>query len=59
MDALRFLPKEKILSLESNVQIPKIVNDDDVIVEVAFAGLCGTDIHIMQVCTLYIFSDVI
>ena len=50
MDALRFLPKEKILSLESNVQIPKIVNDDDVIVEVAFAGLCGTDIHIMQVC---------
>ena len=49
MEALRFIPETSSFSLESNVEIPKIQNADDVLVEVHFAGLCGTDIHIKQV----------
>ena len=51
MEALRYFPGEPsgLLKLDSNVPQPQIVRDDDVLVEVAFAGLCGTDIHIMQV----------
>ena len=49
MEALRFIPETSSFSLESNVGIPKIQNADDVLVEVHFAGLCGTDIHIQQV----------
>lgn len=49
MEALRFCPKSKTLSLEKSIEIPKIVNPDDVLIEVAFSGLCGTDIHIVQV----------
>jgi threonine dehydrogenase-like Zn-dependent dehydrogenase len=49
MEALCYLPKPGIFSLESNVKVPEIVNEDDVLVEVHFAGLCGTDIHIVQV----------
>ena len=49
MDALRYHPSLKCISLDQNVQVPQIESEDDVIVEVAYAGLCGTDIHIMQV----------
>lgn len=49
MEALRFNPKSKCLSVEK-VPIPKIETDDEVIVEVAYAGVCGTDIHITKVC---------
>ena len=51
MEALRFIPNPGSISLEKDVPKPQIVNDEDVIVEVQFAGLCGTDIHIVQVNT--------
>lgn len=30
-------------------KIPVKVNDTDVIIKVFFAGICGTDLHIIQV----------
>ena len=50
MEALRYIPSSGSFSLEST-EIPTIQNDDDVLIEVRFAGLCGTDIHIQQVHT--------
>uniref|UniRef100_A0A0A9ZGG8 L-threonine 3-dehydrogenase n=2 Tax=Lygus hesperus TaxID=30085 RepID=A0A0A9ZGG8_LYGHE len=47
MDALRFDPATKGLGVEK-IPIPEIQNDDDVIVEVAYSGLCGTDLHIFK-----------
>ena len=57
MDALRYHPSLKSISLDQNVQVPQIESEDDVIVEVAYAGLCGTDIHIMQVSYRRFFSQ--
>ena len=48
MEALRYIPSTNSFSLEST-EIPTIQNADDVLIEVRFAGLCGTDIHIQQV----------
>lgn len=48
MLALRFHPGEEEFILEENVPLPVIENDDDVLVKVEYAGLCGTDIHIVQ-----------
>ncbi|CAB0009471.1 unnamed protein product [Nesidiocoris tenuis] len=48
MEALRFDPKTKELTFEK-IPVPKIENDDDVIVEVAYCGICGTDLHILKV----------
>ncbi|KAF6200113.1 hypothetical protein GE061_006414 [Apolygus lucorum] len=47
MEALRFDPTTKALSVEK-IPIPKIEAPDEVIVEVAYAGLCGTDLHIFK-----------
>ncbi|BES99346.1 Sorbitol dehydrogenase [Nesidiocoris tenuis] len=47
MEALRFDPKTKELTFEK-IPVPKIENDDDVIVEVAYCGICGTDLHILK-----------
>jgi len=35
------------LTLEE-LPVPKVILDDDVVIKVAFAGLCGTDLHIMS-----------
>ena len=48
MEALRYIPSSSSFSIES-MEIPSIQNADDVLIEVRFAGLCGTDIHIQQV----------
>lgn len=48
MLALRFHPGEEEFILEEKVTIPKVENDDDVLVKVEYAGMCGTDIHIVQ-----------
>ena len=48
MDALQFNPKTKLVSLIQH-ELPKITLDDELIIEVAYAGLCGTDIHIIHV----------
>ncbi|XP_065218462.1 uncharacterized protein LOC135844243 [Planococcus citri] len=32
----------------ANEEIPKVESDEDVIVKVAYAGFCGTDIHIIK-----------
>ena len=48
MRALKCDASKGQLSLEE-VAVPEIVNTDDVIIRVAYAGLCGTDLHIMSV----------
>lgn len=50
MEAIRFSAKEKKLTLEK-VPIPKLVNPYDVLIKVAYSGICGTDLHIIQVGT--------
>ena len=49
MHALRYHPGENDFVLEKNLCHPVIDDDDDVLVKVEFAGLCGTDLHIVSV----------
>ena len=48
MKALQCFAKRGELSLE-DVAKPSINKPDDVLIKVGFAGLCGTDLHIMSV----------
>lgn len=47
MEALQYSAKEKKLNYVK-IPIPKIEKDDDVLIKVAYAGICGTDLHIIQ-----------
>ncbi|XP_063926519.1 D-altritol 5-dehydrogenase-like [Zophobas morio] len=47
MEALRYTAKDKKLEL-TKVEVPKITNPDGILVKVAYAGICGTDLHIIQ-----------
>lgn len=47
MRALRVTASKGLLSLE-DVPRPEVAHEDDVVVRVGFAGLCGTDLHIMS-----------
>ena len=49
MKALQCFAKKGELSLE-NVAKPTINKPDDILIKVGYAGLCGTDLHIMSVC---------
>ena len=48
MRALKCDAAKGELSLE-DVQVPEVINPDDIIIKVGYAGLCGTDLHIIQV----------
>lgn len=48
MDALQFDPRKKVLSLVKT-DLPAIIEKNEVIVKVTFAGVCGTDLHILDV----------
>ena len=50
MRALKCDASKGELTLE-DVDVPEVINRNDVIIKVGFAGLCGTDLHIMQVYT--------
>ncbi|KAM3955662.1 uncharacterized protein ACR2FA_010420 [Aphomia sociella] len=48
MEAVVFDGKALTLKYHNKYPIPKVVNDTDVIVKVAYSGVCGTDLHIIQ-----------
>ncbi|XP_039277006.1 D-arabinitol dehydrogenase 1 [Nilaparvata lugens] len=48
MQALQFDPTAKKLSLINSKSIPVISEPDDVIVKIAFSGVCGTDLHVFE-----------
>lgn len=48
INALQFDPRKKVLSL-IKMDIPVVTGKNDVIVKVAYAGICGTDLHVMEV----------
>lgn len=48
MEALQYSAKDKKLS-HVTVPIPKVNPDsEDVLIKVAYSGICGTDLHIIQ-----------
>jgi len=47
MEALQFDPRKKTLSLVKT-DLPAIVEKYEVIVKVVYAGVCGTDLHILE-----------
>ncbi|KAI8433393.1 hypothetical protein MSG28_015433 [Choristoneura fumiferana] len=49
MEAVVFNGKELTLKYVKNLPIPKVVDDTDVIIKVEYSGICGTDVHIIQV----------
>ena len=55
MLALRCQASLGQLSLEE-VERPAVSQADQVLVRVGYAGLCGTDLHIMSVSTQYTLS---
>lgn len=54
MEALQFDAQTKMLAV-INTEIPKIKKDNEVLVKVAYAGICGTDLHIIQVCIYFYY----
>lgn len=51
MEALQFDPHRKTLSI-IKADLPAIIEKHEVIVKVVYAGVCGTDLHIMKVSCL-------
>lgn len=49
MEAIVFDANTLTLKYDKNYPIPVIEDDTDVIVKVEYSGLCGTDLHIIQV----------
>lgn len=47
MEALQYSAKEKQLSVVS-IPIPAIKKENDVLIKVAYSGICGTDLHIIK-----------
>ncbi|CAH1107905.1 unnamed protein product [Psylliodes chrysocephalus] len=47
MEAINFTAKTKKLELV-NLPVPKVTKPDQVLIKVAYAGICGTDLHIIQ-----------
>ncbi|XP_075988772.1 uncharacterized protein LOC142984819 [Anticarsia gemmatalis] len=48
MEAVVFDGKTLSLKYQKDYPIPKIKNDDEVIVKIEYSGICGTDLHIIQ-----------
>ena len=48
MKALQYNRPTKTLTLK-DLPVPKVVKEDDVLVKVAFSGICGTDLHAIKV----------
>ncbi|KAJ0182961.1 hypothetical protein K1T71_000937 [Dendrolimus kikuchii] len=48
MEAVIFDGNALKVTYNPNFPMPKVVNDTDVIVKVEYAGICGTDLHIIQ-----------
>ncbi|XP_063632661.1 uncharacterized protein LOC134803755 [Cydia splendana] len=48
MEAVVFNGGNLTLKYETNYPVPKVVEDTDVIVKVHYAGICGTDLHIIK-----------
>ena len=55
MLALQFHPSESDFILKKDIPKPTLDEEnDDVLIKVEYAGLCGTDVHIVKVCFLFI-----
>lgn len=52
MEAIRFTAKTKEIEIVS-LEIPKTLAPNEVLIRVAYSGICGTDLHIIQVYSLY------
>ncbi|VVC99853.1 unnamed protein product [Leptidea sinapis] len=48
MKAVVFDGEKLSLKYDEKYPMPKILNDEDVIVKVEYSGVCGTDLHIIQ-----------
>jgi D-arabinose 1-dehydrogenase-like Zn-dependent alcohol dehydrogenase len=48
MEAIQFDPQNKKLSL-IKVPLPAEPKKNEVVIRVAYAGICGTDLHIVEV----------
>ncbi len=51
MDCIKFDQKNKG-ALFTKAPIPTVEHNEEVVVKVVIAGICGTDIHILQVSAL-------
>lgn len=47
MEAVQFTPTTKKLNF-TKLPIPKVEKPQDILIKVAYAGICGTDLHIIQ-----------
>lgn len=55
MEAIQFASHDKSLTYLV-VDIPTVIDPKDVVIKVAFSGVCGTDLHIIQVFIIFLFS---
>ena len=56
MLALQFHPSENDFILKKDIPKPTLNGEnDEVLIKVEYAGLCGTDVHIVKVCCIIFF----
>lgn len=48
MEAIQFDPLKKTLTL-IKAEIPSKINSNEVLIKIAYSGVCGTDLHIIEV----------
>lgn len=53
MEAIEFDGNTKTLNFAKK-SVPAITEENQVLVKVAYAGVCGTDLHIIQVGALFL-----
>lgn len=54
MEAIQFNPVKQELNLVKKEK-PKAPVGDEVLVKVAYSGICGTDLHIAEVSQIYFY----
>lgn len=58
MEALVFDGEALSVTHRTDYPKPMISKDDDVIVKIEYAGICGTDLHIIKVRTTNIWHEI-
>lgn len=57
MEAILFNYLDKSIKYKRDMPKPQVQGPDDVLIKVSYAGICGTDIHILQVCDFYLHGS--
>jgi threonine dehydrogenase-like Zn-dependent dehydrogenase len=53
MEAVVFDKKSGTLTYTNEAELPVLESENDVLIRVIYSGICGTDLHIIEVSVYY------